>query len=252
MKKVIFIFRGLGRESGHWGKFPKDLERALDDFEVVCVDLPGFGIYYNETSPASIKGIAESLISKKIFEKYKSFEEKHVLALSLGGMVTLELLRVMPGYFKSAVIMNSSQKYKNSILNRLNFGFLPKALYGIVFAGTHGRESIIFDETINNPKNRDKFISDWVGFFNKRPYKRGSFFRQLLAASKFSLKGVSLKGEKGMVLSSKGDRLVKPISSQIIADHLNWPIHYHDNAGHDLPFDDPVWICNKVSEFIKK
>ncbi|MGH1469333.1 MAG: alpha/beta fold hydrolase [Bdellovibrionales bacterium] len=252
MKKVIFILRGLGRESGHWGEFPKILKGALGDFEVVPLDLPGFGVFYDEVSPSSIKGIVENLISKKVFDKYKGFDEKYILALSLGGMVTLELLQNMKGFFNGVVIMNSSQKYKNSILNRLNFKFLPKAFYAILFATTGKRESIIFDGTINTLKDKEKFVLEWVNFFDKRPYKRISFFKQLWAASKFSLKGVSLEGERGLVLSSKGDRLVKPMSSQIISDHLKWPIEYHDNAGHDLPFDDPVWICNKVSEFIKK
>lgn len=252
MKKVIFLFRGLSREQGHWADFPESLKNKLPGFEVVKVDLPGFGFAHKEKAPYGMRQTALSIIERGVFKAYEDYDERYILGLSLGAMVSLQIVLEMPGYFNGAILLNPSQKYKNSVFNRIDFKFIPKAFCVMNFAGIMKREAMLYDKTINSGRERDFYIKEWTEHFLERPFKKASFFAQIIAAARFSLKGKDFKGARGVVLASKADRLVNWKSGKVISELLKWPIFYHNNAGHDLSFDDPLWICDKVNEFINK
>ena len=57
------------------------------------------------------------------------------------------------------------------------------------------------------------------------------------------------------ILASYGDELVSWKCSEAIAKRLSLPLKLHtalgaDAAGHDLPLDQPAWVCGQVNELI--
>jgi hypothetical protein len=50
-----------------------------------------------------------------------------------------------------------------------------------------------------------------------------------------------------LVLSSQGDRLVNPRCSARLASAWQAPHQQHPWAGHDLPHDDPDWLCQRLA-----
>lgn len=252
MKKVIFLIRGLGREQRHWGAdFPKILQAKLPGFKLVYIDLPGFGDQYQKASPLSVEKIAKEILDRKVLKEYEGYKEKYILGLSLGGMVSIQLLWLRPDFFTGVIVMNSSQKHKTPISQRFSLSLAWKALYGSLVASTKQRESIIYDMTINSDvKLKSEFVKKGEGFYNSASYTKINFLRQLIAGSSFSLKGWRGSGKKGLVLTSYADKMVSWKASKGISELLSWPILINNNAGHDLSFDEPAWICNKVEEFI--
>ncbi|MNT87203.1 hypothetical protein D3C72_2275890 [compost metagenome] len=46
------------------------------------------------------------------------------------------------------------------------------------------------------------------------------------------------------MIACAADRLVDPVCSARIAQAWNAPLLTHYWAGHDLPHDDPQWLCD--------
>jgi predicted alpha/beta hydrolase family esterase len=57
--------------------------------------------------------------------------------------------------------------------------------------------------------------------------------------------------KQGLVLYSKKDDLVDPSCSIAIAKHLSAQIIAHENAGHDLILDDPMWVVARMKDFFE-
>ena len=54
LRQNWLLIRGLARESGHWGDFLTQLQRAFPQAQIHCLDLPGCGINHRQSSPDSI------------------------------------------------------------------------------------------------------------------------------------------------------------------------------------------------------
>ena len=59
-RKWIFL-RGLVRWKVHWGDFVEEFKKAFPQDEILLLDLPGFGDYYQKPSPTSMEGLIEHL-----------------------------------------------------------------------------------------------------------------------------------------------------------------------------------------------
>ena len=52
------LLRGLTREAQHWGDFPKLLQAAYPEMQVVALELPGNGVRHAEPSPTTVRELA--------------------------------------------------------------------------------------------------------------------------------------------------------------------------------------------------
>src|SRR5690554_4657129 len=68
--------------------------------------------------------------------------------------------------------------------------------------------------------------------------------RQLTAASTFKPTSPP-PAMPTLILTSLADRLVDWRCSQALAQHWQCPLVCHENAGHDLPLDDPDWSFSR-------
>lgn len=76
-----------------------------DEYRVICPDLPGFGQSPLPPSPFSLEQIGDQIIH---WLKSMRIEQCIVAGHSLGGYITLEILRKYPDYVKSIILFNSS------------------------------------------------------------------------------------------------------------------------------------------------
>jgi len=247
---IVFLIRGLTREKRHWEGFDEKLQESLPNKKVICLDLPGFGDNIEDRSPLSIKKIAEYVLNLKTFKEY-SGQKKSLVGLSLGGMVSLEMASLDPDDFESIVIINSSQRYKTPFHKRINFLQLPRLFFLFLFNWVSQRERLILKLTTNT-KYDSQVPKKWEQFYFEKPFKKRSALFQTLAGGGFSLKSKreSLKSKKGLVLVALKDRLVHPVSSEMIAKVLEWPIERHKDGGHDLPYDDALWVIDKIKKHL--
>ncbi len=244
MSHEWILLRGLGREKQHSEEFIKKLTHADPEGRVIPIDLPGAGDYHRLSSPMSMEGIAEFVYSHLPQERA---EKRHMVAISLGGMVAVEMLRLHPEAVDSLVLINSSFKKISSLFERLQ----PEALWHMVRALTatsvSDRERQVLNMVSNHPQ-KHQWIEPWSEIARSRPVVAFNFIKQLIAAATYEL---PLKKPEApiYVLTSDGDRMVSPKCSKKLAEHWELPIAIHPTAGHELYIDDPEWVIEQLFLF---
>ncbi|MBY0383653.1 alpha/beta hydrolase [bacterium] len=238
------LLRGLAREKHHSDLFIQKLQKADPESEVIALDLPGAGEYYRLSSPISMTSIAEFIHSHLPKDRSK---KRHIVAISLGGMVAMELVRIHPSSVDTVTLINSSFKNLNSFLERLQ----PEALWHILRAAIattpESREEEVL-KMVSNSSERLQMVPRWSEIAQLRPVSPINFLKQLVVAATYDLP--SQKPEVPIfLLTSEGDRMVSNQCSKKLADHWQLPIAIHPTAGHELYIDDPEWVIEKLFLF---
>lgn len=250
-----FFIRGLMREASHWESFPADFEKAFPNTKVITLDLPGTGKQWRSTCPPSVEKMAKAVRNEAqvyfdlSLRKYGKPPPCYLLAISLGGMVALEWLKRFPHDCLGAVLINTSLGGVNPFYQRLK----PKAwlsLLDIVLTkNIKHREQKVLSLTTSQFKMTEGNLVKRVEAFETHPASRVTFFRQLIAASRFRYKP-SKNPPPLLFLNSVGDKLVDSRCSQSIQTKLGGSLKTHPTANHDLPLEDPQWVISQVREWL--
>jgi pimeloyl-ACP methyl ester carboxylesterase len=241
------LLRGLAREKGHWGNFFDRFKSAHSPDEVLAIDLPGSGEHLAQASPATINGIFNCVRAEAVSRARHQTQFK-LVALSLGGMVAMEWMREKSDDLAGVVLINTSSRNLSPFYNRLRWQIWRDVVRLISVQAARERERGIIDVIMNNAEARELALPQWTKVAVERPMSYKNFFNQLVAASRFE--GLAQEPKlPTLILSSLGDRLVDPSCSTQLHEKYNWPIHRHPWAGHDLPWDDPQWVLDRIGEW---
>lgn len=247
--------RGLGREARHWGDFAQNLEQAIPGARVSYIDLPGAGVYYKIPSPRRIPEIME-FVRERMLEITASdpelqvrAENRHLIAMSLGGMVASEWLAKYPNDFKSCVLINTSFSGYSPLKQRLRREALRHLFGAAVSNDPYRREEYVLKMVSNRPEILDQTAGKWAKIHASQPVSHENFLRQLVAAMHYR---PSYRPPRVpvLILTSEKDRMVDPACSESIAARWHAPIARHPTAGHDLPLDDAAWIAGQIRNFL--
>ena len=240
------LLRGLARESRHWGDLPRLLAGATGQ-AVLTLDLPGNGALCGEPSPAFVTGFVDAL-RLQVAGRGVALPV-NLLALSLGGMVATDWAQRYPTEVERLVLVNTSMRPFSDFAERLRPGSwlaLAKiACYWRQDARAEQIESAIHRLTCKETHNRSSDIEQWSTIRRSAPVSAPNALRQLWAAARFACKPVPPVCPV-LVLSSFGDDLVNPVCSTRLASSWQLPHHQHPWAGHDLPHDDGLWVCEQI------
>jgi pimeloyl-ACP methyl ester carboxylesterase len=240
------LLRGLGREQRHWYDFPERLVARLGANQVMLLDLAGAGTEHRRRPPASVPWLARD-VARRL--PLIGGERWCVLGLSLGGMVALELCRLQPERIAGAVVINSSSRL-SSPFQRLR----PPALSALLrIAWTRdplARESDVLALTSRLPEpERLRLAPEGAAIASQAPVAALALLAQLLAAARFQAPERAELISPLLFLASRGDGLVNPEASRGLARRYGAMYEEHGWGGHDLPLDDPDWVCERVSGF---
>lgn len=240
MVQPVVLLRGLAREQAHWGAFPAQLAEQCGR-RVWCQDLPGMGQFYREQSPADMARLAE-LILPRIRRQHPG--PWHLVAMSLGAMLAVQLAALAPQQVASLVLINTSAGALTPFYQRLRWQQYPKVLHAFC-APVMQRERLILQLTSH--RWQPQHLRHAVDIARHRPVQRLNVLRQLFAASRFHLPAKPLCPL--MLLSGGADRLVDPICSEKLADY--WQVRHlqQPDAGHDLLLDAPDWLLSQLVQF---
>lgn len=237
-RKWIWL-RGLIRWSVHWGDFVERFKEVFPEDEIVLIDLPGFGEFNQEPSPKTMEEILNHLDKRIDWNNGKY----HVLAFSLGAMVAAQWAARRPQSFEKLFLVNTSDKrspfYRRFQLQ--NFGLLASRLF---YIEAHFLETGILSAVSNREEIRKQFQGKFIQAFLEKPFKRQSFFRQLVIASKTRFPRAA--PVETIFLNSTADRLVDHVCSQKIAQDWGSVLETHKQGGHDLALDAPDWILKTI------
>lgn len=244
------LLRGLMRESRHWGAFPELLRAGLPDAHVVSLDLPGNGSLCHDLSPTRIEAMAghcrRTLAEQGLAPPY------HLLALSMGGMVSVAWQRMAPREIGSAVLISTSMRPHNTFYRRLRPRNYP-ALLGMALGPRDPKqeEAQILRLISYRGDAQPQVLQEWAGYARQCPVSRANALRQLLAAARFRDPGGAHPGPV-LLLAGARDQLVDPACSAQLAAAWKADLEVHPEAGHDLPLDDGPWVVNQVRAWLEK
>lgn len=256
------LLRGLTREARHWGDLPQRLARVAPIAngaaaetgrpQVVALDLPGNGEFCGEASPPSVRAMVDfarrQLLAKGLPPPYR------FVAMSLGGMVATDWAQQYPHEVAALVLINTSMRPHSRFTERLRPGnWLPLALLAARWPQADQAESIervIHQLTCNQAAARADDVAAWVRIRRSAPVQAANAWRQLGAAARFAGAAVPPRCPT-LVLSSAADRLVHPRCSARLARAWQAEHYAHPWAGHDLPHDDPGWVCQRIAHWLE-
>ncbi len=248
MSTWIFL-RGLTRESRHWGSFPETFRQAVPEADVHAIDLPGNGRLHRQKSPADVAEMAEScraqLLASGILPPY------HVLAMSLGAMVTIAWAARHPEEIRGCVLINTSLRPFSPFHQRLKPGnYLPLIKPLLTGASAGNWERTILQLTSHHAAHPASVLKDWIAFRAEYPVSFSNACRQLLAAARYRAP-LTQPAAPMLVLASKADGLVDPRCSRGLAARWQSAFAEHPTAGHDIPLDDGPWVAEQVSHWLQ-
>lgn len=243
MADTFILLRGLGRGQHHWMGFAERLAAACPEARVVCLDLPGNGERWAETSPLSLEETALGL--QRECQRRDLQPPFRVIGLSMGGMVGLAWLGLQPKAIAELVMINSSLASVSPFYHRM----LPRAFLRLLpgLFNPMWRERAVLAVTCNLRRRDAAMLSEWQAIARQQPVSRRNLLRQLVAAARFQ-PAAPLPGSNIRLIASRADRLVDVRCSEALAARWQLPLTLHDSAGHDLPVEDPDWLIDSLFE----
>lgn len=236
------LLRGLARENRHWNDFPAHLREAFPDEGVLAVDLPGCGTQSAVRTPGSIEATAEACrLQAHAAGARPPF---HLLAISLGGMVSIGWARAHPDEIEDCVLINTSLGSFSPIFHRLRPSAWPSLIRLLAASRGRDKERVILRLTSARHANTPHILDEWDAIRKSRPVSLANATRQLFAAARF--RPTARPPVPILVLASRGDRLVNPACSRRIARAWQTDYAEHPSAGHDLPLDDGAWVIDQI------
>ncbi len=241
-KSCFVLIRGLLREQRHWGEFTKLLAQQFPDAEILTLDIPGNGSLHQETSPNTITGLTEALRAQLAGRK-----NLNLIAISMGGMIAIDWMNRHPLEIHSAVLINTSVRPYSPFFHRLRWQNYP-GIASMLFKPAEQREQKILALTSNLHQNDAALLAAWKKWRGQCPVSKISAINQLRAAAQFL--ATDKPAQPLLIISAKNDRLVDYRCSHAL--HQAWHSDYleHDNAGHDLPLDDPRWLTQAIKKWL--
>jgi pimeloyl-ACP methyl ester carboxylesterase len=238
------LLRGLTREAGHWGEFPRRLGERLPEARVVALDLPGNGRLYRQQSPRRVEAMAEACRAE--FAARGIEGPYHLLAMSLGAMVAVAWAGAHPAELAGCVLINASFGGLSPFHRRLRPASYPSLAGVLAGRDARAREAAILRLTsrLADPA----VVEDWVALRGAHPVSRANALRQLAAAARFRLP-VAAPAVPMLVLCGAADALVDPRCSAALAARWRLPLAEHPAAGHDLPLDDGRWVAARIADW---
>ena len=238
---VLFI-RGLTREVGHWRGFEKKFQLKNPNSNVMVIDLPGSGEFYQLTSPIHIDDYVHYV--RNHFLQKKKDGLVVLIAISMGGMIALRWGELFPEEISKIFVINTSVSNLSNVFERFNILQFFKMLPNLLSSNIRKKEKAVLQLTTNHFNITDAELDFFEELQVKHPVSKKSALFQIWAASKYKLNDTL--SVPVIVITSLKDGLVSSNCSKKISQKLKAPLIVHPSAGHDLPLDDPDWLLSEL------
>lgn len=239
------LLPGLARDARHWSEFKEKLKSACGG-EVITPDLAGCGARCHEKSFTSVRDNLLDLRSK-LKEELVSNIKYNFLGFSLGGMIALDWASLFPDDFEKFFAINTSASNVTPFYKRLS-PFAAKIIARMALSDDlHFLERKVLELTTNLKEINTNLVDKNVTLAREYPMSRSNCVRQVYAGAKYSVSSEADISGKIVFLASKNDMFTDYNNSVKLSETIKAPLFIHNGAGHDLAFDDPDWVVEKIS-----
>lgn len=241
----IVLLRGLGRSSRFWLGFEGFLSQATD---VVLVDLLGTGMSPHRLGRWSVAGHARDVKATLDLLPYEGF---HLVAISFGAMVAIELATLLGDRCRSGTFVAPSSRFTGE--PRIS----PRALLDLARNLRHARPR--HAEFARHLVSQDYLASApdivrvWDALYQTEDFSRVATIGQLAAAAQFGgREALERLRMPSLFVVSKNDGLVSWRNSVVMSQTApKGSLHVYEGPGHDLPTEVPEDLAGRVIEFCR-
>ncbi len=246
------LLRGLGREAAHWHELPDQLSLRLGlaPPAVGCLDLPGIGALRDRPAPLSLAATTDMVRHEWSRKPDAASASWGLLGISMGAMVAVDWAGRFPDDLTRVALINPSDAATAAPWLRLRWQCLGLGLKIAIARELRRREELVLELTTRRVEGnrRDRLLDERVALLRERPISNRLVVRQLWAALWWRApRAVTVPT---LVMVSRGDRMVAPACGERLAERLAAHLVQHQWAGHDLPLDDPAWVCDQLHAWL--
>lgn len=238
----VFLLRGLGRESAHWGhRFRQTLRQQMPQARIHLLDLPGAGQWYDQPVPMSIEQMAHFMHAHHP-DTLKG--PKILLATSLAGMVAVEWTAQYPDDFDQLVLVSASLRGICTSDERVKVPAKAKFVDIFLTFNLIKREQKFIDINSNYHTDSDSLLKAWINIQEKHPVGRFKMMQQTLAAMRY--RSTVAPTLPTLVVGSYGDQIVASTCACKVRAYVGGELRMHPFAGHGIPLDEPAWLAEEL------
>ena len=152
----LLLIHGLGSSTRDW----EDMIPFLPDFKIITLDLRGHGQTTKPKGPYSIKMFANDIVT---LLKTLDISSAHVLGISLGGGIALQIAVDYPEFVKSMIVINSTAEIRVDLFKMKMEAFKRKLIVKLV--GMKKMGEVLAPRLFIKPEQeeqRKKLIKRWA------------------------------------------------------------------------------------------
>lgn len=245
------LLRGLTREAGHWGPFIHTLQAHLPPgTRIITPDIAGNGALHTQPSATSVPAMAEQVRQQLIAMGCPP--PYHVVAMSLGAMVTVAWMHAHPHELTHAVLINTSLRPHSPFWHRLRPRQYP-IVARLIFTRPNPLqwEQAVMRMTCQHPPDVDQALQHWLALRSLHPVGVVNGLKQLWAATRYRAPQQVPAQVPTLLLHAAKDQMVHPACTRTLSERWQWPTACHPTAGHDLPLDDSAWVARQIAHWLQ-
>lgn len=237
----LLLLHGLGSRGSDW---QPQIASLASEFRILTLDFPGHGGSAPAAGPVTMAVLAADVLA---LLDHLAVDRAHVAGLSLGGMVTLQLVASHPHRLRTITVINSGPGMKSGRW-RLWLLIALRALL-IRSCGLTALAKRIAPKLFPNPTQqalREAFLQSIA------VADRGTYLKILRAIGRFNVwPGIAGSSVPALILSA--DRDYTPISykAAYTATMGNAQLTVIENSGHASPMDAPDQCNLNIRTFLR-
>ena len=237
----LLMIRGLSRDRRFWMGLDRLLTRS---FTVIVFDNRGVG---KSSKPDGWWKVSQMADDTAEVIRAAGFDKLHVFGMSLGGMISQELVLRHPGLVDHLVLGCTGPGTPQGtrpppwvVLSMLSAMGLPNWLSNKIVV----RITLSPEHLADHPETGQA----WLDLLEEEDVSRWSVFKQMLGAlGHHSATRLQTITAPTLVLCGDSDRLIPPSNSQYLARHIPGArLEWIAGAGHDFPAEQPEQAAQAI------
>ncbi|WP_295801700.1 alpha/beta hydrolase [uncultured Microbulbifer sp.] len=238
----LLLLHGLGSRGDDW---QPQIESLNGEFRILTLDFPGHGDSATLTGPVTIEALAADALA---LLDHLAIERAHVAGLSLGGMVTLQLVASHPQRLRTVTVINSGPGM-NKGRWRLRLLVALRTLM-IRSLGLPALAKSIAPKLFPDPAQqslREKFLQSIAAADSR------SYLKILRAIGRFNVwPGIAGSPVPALIMTADNDYTPVSYKAAYAATMQNAQLSIIENSGHASPMDAPEQCNLNIRTFLRK